>query len=151
MNLPCRRTTRGIRTTRGSLLYANHVPETDAGLVYRIKSAGAIIIGKTDTSEFFRSYDLLICPTMAIPAFASDGSPPATINGVSVDPLSGWLVTYPFNLTGNPVAAIPCPVASGNMPIGLPVIGRRRSDSLVLRTCRAFERVSPRPKFTDIA
>ncbi|SEA95549.1 amidase [Paraburkholderia sartisoli] len=101
-------------------------------------------------SAFFSSYDLLICPTTAIPAFASDSGPPATINGVSVDPLLGWLLTYPFNLTGNPAASIPCPVASGSMPIGIQVIGRRLADSLVLRACRAFERVSPWPRFADI-
>ena len=94
-------------------------------------------------------YDLLLTPQMPIPAFeVGHVTPP---DGSYGDRWIAWSpYTYPFNLTGNPVAATPCPVASGNMPIGLPVIGRRRSDSLVLRACRAFERVSPRPKFTDI-
>jgi amidase len=44
--------TRGIRTTRGSPLFANVVPEQDALFVERIRQAGAIIIGKTNVPEF---------------------------------------------------------------------------------------------------
>ena len=44
--------TAGIRTTYGSPLFADHVPETDDILVQRIKKADAVIIGKTNTPEF---------------------------------------------------------------------------------------------------
>jgi amidase len=44
--------TAGIRTTYGSTLYADHVPSQDAEVVRRIKAAGGIIIGKTNTPEF---------------------------------------------------------------------------------------------------
>lgn len=44
--------TKGIRTTFGSRLYAEHVPEEDDVVVERLKAAGAIVIGKTNTSEF---------------------------------------------------------------------------------------------------
>ncbi len=44
--------TEGIRSTRGSLLYADRVPETDATAVRRLKDAGAIVIGKTNCPEF---------------------------------------------------------------------------------------------------
>jgi amidase len=44
--------TRGIRTTMGSPLYANWVPEFDCLMVERMKSADAIIIGKTNVPEF---------------------------------------------------------------------------------------------------
>jgi amidase len=44
--------TAGIRTTFGSPLYADHVPSEDAAVVTRIKQAGAIIVGKTNTPEF---------------------------------------------------------------------------------------------------
>lgn len=44
--------TAGIRTTMGSLLFQDHVPDTDALFVERIRNAGAIIIGKTNTPEF---------------------------------------------------------------------------------------------------
>jgi amidase len=44
--------TAGIRTTKGSKLYANNVPTTDALIVKRIRAAGAITLGKTNTPEF---------------------------------------------------------------------------------------------------
>ncbi|HAK54760.1 MAG: amidase [Vicinamibacterales bacterium] len=44
--------TRGIRTTYGSRLFADHVPEEDSLIVDRLKAAGAITIGKTNTPEF---------------------------------------------------------------------------------------------------
>jgi amidase len=44
--------TKGIRTTMGSLVYKDHVPDNDALLVARLKAAGAITLGKTNTPEF---------------------------------------------------------------------------------------------------
>jgi amidase len=44
--------TNGIRTTRGSLFYRDHVPTHDALIVARIRAAGAITCGKTNTPEF---------------------------------------------------------------------------------------------------
>ncbi len=44
--------TRGIRTTYGSPIYSAHVPSRDAVFIKRIKRAGAITIGKTNTPEF---------------------------------------------------------------------------------------------------
>ena len=44
--------TAGIRTTYGSPIYRDHLPAEDALLVKRLRKAGAIIIGKTNTSEF---------------------------------------------------------------------------------------------------
>lgn len=44
--------TQGIRTTFGSPIYADYVPDVDELFVSRLKRAGAIIIGKTNTPEF---------------------------------------------------------------------------------------------------
>ena len=44
--------TAGIRTTYGSPLFADHVPTEDALIVRRLRAAGAIVIGKTNTPEF---------------------------------------------------------------------------------------------------
>jgi len=44
--------TAGLRTTYGSPLYADHVPEEDALVVMRLKAEGAIVIGKTNVPEF---------------------------------------------------------------------------------------------------
>jgi len=44
--------TRGMRTTMGSPIFADHIPEEDSLLVQRLKAAGALVIGKTNTPEF---------------------------------------------------------------------------------------------------
>jgi amidase len=44
--------TAGIRTTFGSPLYKDHVPDNDAEAVRRLKAAGSIVLGKTNTPEF---------------------------------------------------------------------------------------------------
>ena len=44
--------TKGIRTTWGSLIYKDHVPDGDDLVVQRLKAAGAIVVGKTNTPEF---------------------------------------------------------------------------------------------------
>ena len=44
--------TKGIRTTYGSRIYQDHVPERDELLVERVRAAGAVVLGKTNTPEF---------------------------------------------------------------------------------------------------
>ena len=44
--------TKGIRTTQGSLIYRDHVPDEDHLIVERLSAAGAITLGKTNTPEF---------------------------------------------------------------------------------------------------
>ena len=44
--------TKGVRTTWGSKIFEHHVPTQDSLIVERLRSAGAIMIGKTNTPEF---------------------------------------------------------------------------------------------------
>ncbi len=58
--------TKGIRTTFGSLLYKDYIPETDSLVVERLKASGAIVMGKTNTPEFAAggsTYNDLFGPT----------------------------------------------------------------------------------------
>ncbi|MEI7761429.1 MAG: amidase [Thermoleophilia bacterium] len=42
----------GVRTTYGSPMFADHVPDADAEVVRRARAAGAVLVGKTQTHEF---------------------------------------------------------------------------------------------------
>jgi aspartyl-tRNA(Asn)/glutamyl-tRNA(Gln) amidotransferase subunit A len=87
---------------------------------------------------FHREHDLLVTPTLAVPAF--DVGQESPIKGRWTD----WTpFSYPFNLTGQPAASIPCGFTKGGLPVGLHIVGPRFADALVLRAARAFETVRP--------
>ena len=88
-------------------------------------------------------YDLLLTPTMAVPAFPI-GQRPSTIAGRAVD--SDWAFNpfnQVFNMTRQPAASVPCGFTSEGLPVGLHVVGRLRDEATVLRASAAFEKVSP--------
>ncbi len=71
--------TKGLRTTWGSLAFADVVPQEDAIFVERIRAAGAIVIGKTNTPEFgfgSQTYNEVFGPTLNAfdPALTAGGS-----------------------------------------------------------------------------
>jgi len=93
--------------------------------------------------SFFEKYDLLLTPTVAVPPLELGRIGVREINGVNVSPL-GWMpFTYPFNITGQPAASVPCGWTDNGLPIGLQIVGRRFDDVTVLRAAAAFEQVSP--------
>ena len=92
--------------------------------------------------ELFREFDLLLTPTLATLPFPVDQLGPTEINGKEVNPLLGWILTYPFNLTGHPAASVPCGWVEG-LPVGMQVVGRRFSERLILRACLSFESLRP--------
>ena len=95
----------------------------------------------------FENYDLLVTPTLACLAVenSDDGNTkgPTEINGVEVDPLIGWCLTYFINFSGHPAASIPAGMAEGRLPVGMQIIGKRYADADVLAASAAFERVRP--------
>ncbi len=91
----------------------------------------------------FEKYDLLVTPTVASPPFAVGLDTPPDVAGTRVS-FYGWLpYTFPFNLTGQPAASVPCGFTRDGLPIGLQIVGRRYVDATVLRACAAFERARP--------
>ncbi len=90
---------------------------------------------------FHRRFDLLLTPTLPLPAFAA---------GVEVPPGSGlerwpdWTpFTYPFNMTGQPAATVPCGFTADGLPVGLQIVGPRHADALVLRAAQAYQTAAP--------
>lgn len=88
---------------------------------------------------FHRDYDLLVTPTLAVAAFdAGREFPPGKTRWIDWTPFS-----FPFNLTQQPAASIPCGFTKDGLPVGLHIVARKYDDALVLRAARAFESVRP--------
>ena len=51
--------------------------------------------------------------------------------------------SYPFNLTRQPAASVPCGFTSEGLPAGLQIVGPSYADALVLRAARAYEQLQP--------
>jgi aspartyl-tRNA(Asn)/glutamyl-tRNA(Gln) amidotransferase subunit A len=51
--------------------------------------------------------------------------------------------SYPFNVTQQPAALLPCGVMQRGLPVGLQLVGAIGRDDLVLRANRAYEAVAP--------
>jgi aspartyl-tRNA(Asn)/glutamyl-tRNA(Gln) amidotransferase subunit A len=104
--------TAGIRTTAGSLFFKDNIPEKDAFVVEKLKEAGALIIGKTNTHEIALGitgnnphYGTARNPwnTSRIPGGSSSGSAIAVLTGMAVAALgtdTGGSIRIPASLCG---------------------------------------------------
>jgi aspartyl-tRNA(Asn)/glutamyl-tRNA(Gln) amidotransferase subunit A len=104
-------------------------------------------------ARFHHDHDLLLTPTMPIPAFEAGREVPAGWPGSR---WTSWTpFTYPFNMTQQPAASVPCGFTSAGLPIGLQVVGPRHADALILAACQAFEQARPwrhrRPSLLGVA
>jgi aspartyl-tRNA(Asn)/glutamyl-tRNA(Gln) amidotransferase subunit A len=93
--------------------------------------------------RYFDTHDLLLTPTIATPPFKVGLDNPPDIAGRPVEAYDWIPFTYPFNLTGNPAASVPCGFTKDGLPIGLQIVGRRFDDVTVLRAAAGFEKLAP--------
>ena len=93
--------------------------------------------------KFFRHYDLLLTPTVACPPFKVGLDNPTEIAGTPIQEYDWIPFTFPFNMTGQPAASVPCGFTRDGLPVGLQIVGRRFDDATVLRAAAAFEKVAP--------
>jgi aspartyl-tRNA(Asn)/glutamyl-tRNA(Gln) amidotransferase subunit A len=92
-------------------------------------------------SRFHQDWDLLLTPAMPIAAFEAGREVP---EGSEDARWPGWTpFTYPFNLTQQPAATVPCGFTAAGLPAGLQIVGPRHADALVLRAARAYENAHP--------
>jgi aspartyl-tRNA(Asn)/glutamyl-tRNA(Gln) amidotransferase subunit A len=97
---------------------------------------------------FHRRYDLLLTPTMPVTALRAGAEMPEEGNWGD-DWLNWSPYTYPFNLTQQPAASVPCGLARNGLPMGAQLVGRLGEDALVLRAARAVERAFPMSSLAD--
>jgi aspartyl-tRNA(Asn)/glutamyl-tRNA(Gln) amidotransferase subunit A len=138
---------------------SNYLPEKadllDAGLRRMVEycpritglEVGKAMAGRAalwDTvRRFFEKYDLLLTPTMPQTAFELGIDGPDSIAGQSVEALGWTPFTFPFNMTGQPAASVPCGFTQAGLPVGLQIVGRRQADASVMRAAAAFEALQP--------
>ena len=92
-------------------------------------------------NDFHRTCDLLLTPSVPILPFPVGRDVP---DPASQARWTEWTpFSYPFNLTRQPAASLPCGFSGNGLPVGLQVVGPLYGDALVLRACHAFERARP--------
>lgn len=94
-----------------------------------------------DIQNLFESHDLFVTATTAVPPFPH-GEAPESVDGVEIEQLRGWLLTQPYNLTGQPAASVPAGFVDG-LPVGMQIAGQRHADADVLAASAAVERARP--------
>jgi aspartyl-tRNA(Asn)/glutamyl-tRNA(Gln) amidotransferase subunit A len=91
--------------------------------------------------RFHTEYDLLLTPTVPIPAFEAGREVPV---GSPHRRWTGWTpFTYPFNLTQQPAVSMPCGFTSAGLPVSLQIVGAKYQDALVLRAAHAYQTANP--------
>jgi Asp-tRNA(Asn)/Glu-tRNA(Gln) amidotransferase A subunit family amidase len=97
--------------------------------------------------RFFDDYDLLLTPQQATVAWSVASGPnegPGTVDGRPVhDIFDRQPFTFPFNLTHQPAATVPCGFTTEGLPVGLQIVGRWHQEELVFRAAACFETFQP--------
>ncbi len=88
---------------------------------------------------FMQDYDFLVTPMVAVPPFDTPHVTPYDPGGTM------WMewtpFTYPFNLTQQPAASVPCGFTESGLPIALQIVGRHGDDARVLQAAHALEKL----------
>ena len=90
---------------------------------------------------FLNGYDLLVMPTLPVAAFPVGEIAPKTADESQWVDWTPW--TYPFNLSRQPAATVPCGLTRDGLPGGLQIVGALHDEETVLRAARAVEAARP--------
>ncbi|MBC9205401.1 amidase [Roseomonas aerophila] len=139
--------------------YADRVPEMrdqmDPGFIACIEAGQHITLAEYQTMRlvkyaycaeihhFFEDWDFLLTPAVSVAAFPAELLQPPHWPQHPWDWMSWAEFSYPFNLSQNPAASIPCGFTSAGLPVGLQIVGRRFDDLGVLQMSAAFEAAAP--------
>jgi amidase len=126
----------------------NLVWNVDQGFPLTARQVGKAGVERTAiyqrVRQFFERYDLLLTPTVAVPPFPVEMDYPKEINGQAMTNYTDWfLLTYAITITGLPAISVPCGWTREGFPVGLQIVGRRLSETTVLRAAAAFEALAP--------
>jgi aspartyl-tRNA(Asn)/glutamyl-tRNA(Gln) amidotransferase subunit A len=93
--------------------------------------------------RWFEDWDLLLTPAVSVAAFPAERLMPEDWPQHPWDWLSWAEFSYPFNMSWNPSASVPCGFTAAGLPVGLQIVGRRFDDLGVLQAAAAFEKLCP--------
>lgn len=91
--------------------------------------------------QFFGKYDLLLTPTIPVPAPVVSVDVPPEVAGRNI--VSWVFYTYPFNLTGQPAASAPAGMTKDGLPVGLQIVGPMHGECAIFRAAAALEEARP--------
>ena len=95
----------------------------------------------SEMRQFMEGYDFLLTPSLATTAFDVGQVSPLDDDG------KAWMqwtpFSFPFNLTQQPAASMPCGFTKAGLPVGVQIVGRMFDDVGVLTACAAYERADP--------
>ncbi len=92
---------------------------------------------KQDFEKAFEKVDVIVTPTSPAPAFK--------LGEKTEDPLKMYLTdifTISANLAGVPAMSVPCGITSGNLPVGLQMIGRHFDEESIFKIAYAYEQAT---------
>ena len=146
----------GRRTWR---VWRQHLPkweaQMDPGLVACIKDGGTMTVVEylalkerkmayvAAIHRWFEDWDFLLTPSVSVAAFPAERLMPEHWPQHQWNWIEWAHFSYPFNMSWNPAANVPCGFTADGLPVGLQIVGRRFDDLGVLQASAAFETVQP--------
>jgi Asp-tRNA(Asn)/Glu-tRNA(Gln) amidotransferase A subunit family amidase len=91
--------------------------------------------------KFFGNYNLLLTPTLPVSSIDAGINVPPELSDRNI--VSWSYFTYPFNLTGNPAASIPCGLDHEGMPVGLQMVAGFNCETDIFKAAASFETSYP--------
>lgn len=131
----------GDRMNSYSRAFAEDARHVGAGELFEVNTA----IGKMHATlgPLLEEYDAMICPVMGLPGVPAEldsTRDSLEIDGTPVSPMSGWALTYPFNMLSRcPVLSVPIGHGSKGVPIGMQIVARNYREDLAFTVGAAYE------------
>jgi aspartyl-tRNA(Asn)/glutamyl-tRNA(Gln) amidotransferase subunit A len=141
--------------TRLKPLLSNWETRMDPGLVACIRASDNVSIADYQAGRerkmpyvaaihrWFEDWDFLLTPAVSVAAFPAEKLMPDHWPQHDWDWVSWAEFSYPFNMSWNPAASVPCGFTADGLPVGLQIVGKRFDDLGVLQAAAAFERIQP--------
>jgi aspartyl-tRNA(Asn)/glutamyl-tRNA(Gln) amidotransferase subunit A len=129
--------------------------QMDPGLVACIKASENVSVADYQAARerkmpyianihrWFEDWDFLLTPSVSVASFPAEKLMPNHWPSHDWDWVSWAEFSYPFNMSWNPAASVPCGFTVDGLPVGLQIVGKRFDDLGVLQAAAAFEQIQP--------